>query len=173
MIGTTTSRLSPETILAEAQANAEWMIALRRQLHRRPELAYEEVETSALVQKTLDELHISYRTGFAVTGVVATLGNGDRPCVALRADMDALPIQEEADVPFRSEIPNRMHACGHDCHTAMLLGAAKLLKQHEAELHGTVKLIFQPAEEGGAGAKKMCDDGAFDGLPVDRIFGIH
>jgi len=173
VIGTVTSRLSPETILAEAQAIAEWMITLRRQLHRRPELAYEEVETSALVQKTLDELQIPYRTGFAVTGVVATLGNGERPCVALRADMDALPIQEEADVPFRSEIPNRMHACGHDCHTAMLLGAAKLLKQHEAELQGTVKLIFQPAEEGGAGAKKMCDEGALDGLPVDRIFGIH
>src|SRR5262245_29823531 len=102
MTTTTTSQLTPETILAEAKANAQWMIELRRQLHRHPELAYQEVQTSALVCKTLKELNIPYRTGFAVTGVVATLGNGDRPCVALRADMDALPIHEEADVPFRS-----------------------------------------------------------------------
>lgn len=170
---TITSQLTPETILAEAKANSAWMITRRRQLHRHPELAYEEVQTSALVCATLAELGIQHETGFAKTGVVATLGNGNGPCVALRADMDALPIQEEADVEFRSEIPNRMHACGHDCHTAMLLGAAKLLKAHEFELQGTVKLIFQPAEEGGAGAKKMCDEGALDGVPIDRIFGIH
>ena len=173
MTGTITSQLTPETILAEAQANAEWMIARRRQLHRHPELAYEEVQTNALVCATLTELDIPHQTGFAKTGVVATLGNGIGPCVALRADMDALPIQEEADVEFRSEVPNKMHACGHDCHTAMLLGAAKLLKAHESELQGTVKLIFQPAEEGGAGAKRMCDEGALDGVPIDRIFGIH
>src|SRR5262245_51375665 len=170
---TLTSQLTPETILAEAKANSAWMITRRRQLHRHLELAYEEVQTSALVCATLAELGIQHETGFAKTGVVATLGNGNGPCVALRADMDALPIQEEADVEFRSEIPNRMHACGHDCHTAMLLGAAKLLKAHEFELQGTVKLIFQPAEEGGAGAKKMCDEGALDGVPIDRIFGIH
>jgi len=173
MTSTTTSPLTPETILAEAKASAEWMIGLRRQLHRHPELAYEEFQTSALVCKTLDELNIPYRTGFAVTGVVATLGRPSGRSVALRADMDALPIQEMADVPFRSEIDGKMHACGHDCHTSMLLGAAKLLKAHEAELPGTVTLIFQPAEEGGAGAKRMCDEGAFDQSPVDRIFGIH
>lgn len=170
---TTTSQLTPETVLAEATANSAWMITRRRQLHRYPELAYEEVQTSALVCATLTELGIHHQAGFAKTGVVATLGNGNGPCVALRADMDALPIQEEADVEFRSEIPNRMHACGHDCHTAMLLGAAKVLKAHESQLRGTVKLIFQPAEEGGAGAKKMCDEGALDGVPIDRIFGIH
>jgi amidohydrolase len=173
MTSMTTSPLTPETILAEAKANAEWMITRRRQLHLHPELAYEEVQTSALVCATLTELGIPHQKGFAKTGVVATLGNGSGPCVALRADMDALPIQEEADVEFRSTVPNRMHACGHDCHTAMLLGAAKLLKDHEAELHGTVKLIFQPAEEGGGGAKRMCDEGALDGVPIDRIFGIH
>jgi IAA-amino acid hydrolase len=165
--------LTPESILAEAKANAEWMVALRRQLHRHPELAYEEFQTSALVCKTLDELKIQYQTGFAVTGIVATLGQGNGRAVALRADMDALPIHEAADVPFRSEVDGKMHACGHDCHTSMLLGAAKLLKAHESELQGTVKLIFQPAEEGGAGAKRMCDEGALDGVTIDRIFGIH
>src|SRR5262245_40770705 len=173
MTTTTTSLLTPETILAEAKANAEWMVELRRQLHRHPELAYEEFQTSALVCKTLDGLEIDYQKGFAVTGVVATIRNGNGPCVALRADMDALPLQEEADVEFRSEVPNKMHACGHDCHTAMLLGAAKVLKEHQFELQGTVKLIFQPAEEGGAGAQRMCDEGALDGVPIDRIFGIH
>ena len=173
MPGTTSSQLTPETVLAEAKANAEWMVALRRQLHRRPELAYEEFQTSALVCRTLDELKIRYQTGFAVTGVVATLGQESGRSVALRADMDALPIHESADVPFRSEVDGKMHACGHDCHTSMLLGAAKLLKAHESELQGPVKLIFQPAEEGGAGAKRMCDEGALDGMPIDRIFGIH
>src|SRR5262245_36187528 len=173
MLATTTSQPTPETVLAEAKANAEWMIGLRRQLHRHPELAYEEFQTSALVCRTLDELKIRYQTGFAVTGVVATLGRESGRSVALRADMDALPIHEAADVPFRSEVDGKMHACGHDCHTSMLLGAAKLLKAHESELQGTVKLIFQPAEEGGAGAKRMCDEGALDGVPIDRIFGIH
>jgi len=173
MPGTTTSLLTPQTILAEAKAIADWMVTKRRQLHQYPELAYEEVKTSTLVRETLQELDIEHEGGFAVTGVVATLGNRKGPCVALRADMDALPIQEEADVDFRSTVPNKMHACGHDCHTAMLLGAAKLLKDHESELRGTVQLIFQPAEEGGGGAKRMCDEGALDKVPIDRIFGIH
>src|SRR4030095_2528824 len=107
MTSTTTSLLTPQTVLAEAKANAEWMIALRRQLHRHPELAYDEIQTSALVCRTLDELNIRYQTGFAVTGVVATLGQESGRSVALRADMDALPIQEMADGPFRSEIAGK------------------------------------------------------------------
>lgn len=159
-------------LLAEARAAAPWITQLRRELHQHPELAYEEVRTSALVRRTLDELGVSYRAGVAETGVVATLGNGG-PCVGLRADMDALPIEEEADVEFRSRVPGKMHACGHDCHTAMLLGAAKLLKARESSLGGTVKLLFQPAEEGGAGGDRMCKEGALEGPNVQRIFGLH
>jgi amidohydrolase len=160
-------------LLDEAKEMASWIVGIRRQLHRHPELMYREVKTSQLVRETLDGLGIKYRHPVAVTGVVATIGRGDGPCVGLRADMDALPIHEEADVDFRSEVDNRMHACGHDCHTAMLLGAARLLKQHESELGGTVKLIFQPAEEGGAGAERMCREDVLENPKVDRIFGLH
>lgn len=165
--------MKPETILDESRALGDWVVDLRRRIHRHPELMYEEVETSALVRKTLDELGVAYRAPIAETGVLATLGTGKAPCVALRADMDALPIHEEADVPFRSEIAGKMHACGHDCHTSMLLGAARVLKAHEKELRGTVKLFFQPAEEGGAGGKRMCEEGVLDDPPVERIFGLH
>ena len=159
--------------LAAARELQDWIIGLRRELHRFPELAYEEVRTSALVRRTLDELGISYRFPVAETGVVATLGGSSGPCVALRADMDALPIHEQTDVPFRSEIDGKMHACGHDCHVAMLLGAARILKQHESSLPGTVKLLFQPAEEGYAGAEKMCQQGALEQPRVQRVFGLH
>ena len=160
-------------LLDEAKEIAGWIVGIRRQLHRHPELMYREVKTSQLVRDTLDGLGIKYRHPVAVTGVVATIGRGDGPCVGLRADMDALPIHEEADVDFKSEVDNRMHACGHDCHTAMLLGAARLLKKHESELSGTVKLIFQPAEEGGAGAERMCREDVLENPKVDRIFGLH
>jgi IAA-amino acid hydrolase len=162
-----------QQVLQQAQAIRDWIVRHRRQLHRHPELMYEEVRTSQLVRDTLDELGILYRYPLAETGVLATLGNGEGPCVALRADMDALPIHEEADVPFRSDVDGKMHACGHDCHTAMLLGAARLLKEHQAEISGTVKLLFQPAEEGGAGGRRMRDEGALEAPRVDRIFGLH
>jgi IAA-amino acid hydrolase len=162
-----------QKILEDARSQSNWIVDIRRQLHRFPELMYEEIKTSKLVRETLDELDISYESGIAETGVVATLGSGESPCIALRADMDALPIQEETDIPFRSEIDGRMHACGHDCHTAMLLGAAKLLKQREAALPGTVRLIFQPAEEGGAGGKRMCNAGVLENPRVEQIFGLH
>ncbi|MGD8321625.1 MAG: amidohydrolase [Gemmatimonadota bacterium] len=162
-----------EAILADARGIHGWITDIRRRLHRHPELMYEEVETSRLVRKTLDELGVDYRWPVAETGVVAHVGKGDGPCVALRADMDALPIHEEVDVDFRSEVDGKMHACGHDAHTAMLLGAARLLKEREADLPGTVKLLFQPAEEGGAGADRMCEEGALDDPGVQRIFGIH
>ena len=151
----------------------DWIVEIRRRLHRHPELMYEEVETSRLVRETLDGLGIEYRSPIAKTGVLGWLGDGDGPCVALRADMDALPIHEETDVDFRSELDGKMHACGHDCHTAMLLGAARLLKERESEIHGTVKLLFQPAEEGGAGGKLMSEEGVLDEPAVERIFGLH
>jgi amidohydrolase len=162
-----------QKFLADARSQAKWIVDIRRQLHRFPELMYQEVKTSQLVRDTLDELGISYESGVAETGVAATLGTGESPCIALRADMDALPILEETDVPFRSEVDGKMHACGHDCHTAMLLGAAKLLKEHESELKGTVRLLFQPAEEGGAGGKRMREAGVLENPNVERIFGLH
>src|SRR4051812_19226754 len=160
-------------LLADARRIKDWIVGIRRTIHRHPELGYQEVETSKLVRKTLDELGISYRYPMAETGLVATLRGGDGPCVALRADMDALPIHEEAEVDFRSEIEGKMHACGHDCHTAMLLGAAQLLKAREGEIRGTVKLLFQPAEEGGAGGLRMCNEGALENPKVQRAFGLH
>lgn len=162
-----------QALLSEASSLHDWIIDLRRTIHRNPELMYEEVETSRLVQSTLGELGIPFEAGIAETGVLATLGNGAGPCVALRADMDALPIQEQADVDFRSEVAGKMHACGHDCHTAMLLGAAKLLKKHEDKISGTVKLVFQPAEEGGAGGQRMREHGILKSPDVQRIFGLH
>ena len=160
-------------MLAAAAKLSEWITGIRRELHQYPELMYEEVRTSGVVRRTLDELRIPYRYPVAETGVVATIGDGKGPCVALRADMDALPIHEEADVAFRSKVDGKMHACGHDCHTAMLLGAARLLKEQEAQVHGTIKLFFQPAEEGGAGGDRMCREGALANPDVQRIFGIH
>ena len=123
------------------------LIQIRRQIHQQPELGYQEYNTAALVCKELDALQIPYKTGIAKTGVVATLSKGDGPCIALRADMDALPIQEETGLGlYNRQLKGKMHACGHDVHTTMLIGAAHLLKQKD--FNGTVKFIFQPSEEG-------------------------
>ena len=157
----------------ESMSISDWVIGIRRELHEHPELMYEEFRTSELIRRELDKLEISYRHPIAETGVLASIGNGNGPCVALRADMDALPIHEETDVPFKSKIDGKMHACGHDCHVSMLLGAAKLLKDKESEINGTIKLLFQPAEEGGAGGKLMREEGALENPEVERIFGLH
>ena len=162
-----------QQLLDEARSFREWIVGVRREIHRYPELGYQELRTSQLVRQELDALGICYRHPIAETGILATLGDGKGPCVALRADMDALPIVEESGVSFRSQVEGQMHACGHDCHTAMLLGAARLLKKHESGLHGTIKLIFQPAEECGAGGRRMCEEGVLADPPVERIFGLH
>ena len=127
------------------------------------------------VRARLDELGISYEHSIAKTGIVATIGTGKPPCVALRADMDALPIHEEdRGCPFRSQTDGKMHACGHDAHTAMLLTAGRLLKARESSIPGTVKLIFQPAEEGGAGGLAMVQAGVLQAHPrIERIFALH
>ena len=160
-------------ILAEARAAAGRAADIRRAIHRRPELGNREFETSALVEETLRELgwEISRPMG---TSVVALL-RGSRPgkTVAFRADMDALPIQEETGLPFASEIPGVMHACGHDLHTAGLLGAAMVLAGHRGELRGNVKLLFQPDEEGDGGATRMIAAGCLENPHVDAVFGAH
>lgn len=130
----------------------------------------QEHNTSATIRKHLDDLGIKYEFPVAKTGIVAKLGNGS-PVVALRADIDALPIMEDSGVEFPSKNPGVMHACGHDGHIAMLLGAARLLKRMESKLQGTVVLLFQPAEEGGAGGDLMIKEGALEG--VDSAFGMH
>lgn len=149
----------------------ERMVAVRRQLHQHPELSWQETETAKTICRFLDDLGISYRTGVAGTGVVAEIaGRAKAPWVALRADMDALPIQEETGLPFASAREGVMHACGHDGHTAMLLGAAALLAE-ETDLPAPVRLVFQPAEEKGAGALAMIEQGVLK--DVKAIFGGH
>ncbi len=160
-------------ILSHARSIQPWLVGIRRQIHQTPELGYQEFETSATVRKHLAELGIEFEHPVATTGVVARIVGRPGPCVALRADMDALPIHEEADIDFRSQVPGKMHACGHDCHTTMLLGAARLLAGMKDRLPGTVKLLFQPAEEGGGGGKAMVDGHALVNPRVERILGLH
>ncbi len=155
------------------QTLADTLTAWRRHLHANPELSNQESETAAFVCARLAELGVTFTSGVGGHGVVATLGRGNsNRSVGLRADMDALPIAEATDLPYASRNPGVMHACGHDGHTTSLLGAAALLVR-DTDWSGTVQLVFQPAEEGGGGAKKMIADDLFARFPMERIFGYH
>jgi amidohydrolase len=146
---------------------------IRRDLHAHPELCYEEQRTSDVVAARLTEWGIPVVRGLGVTGVVGIIKNGSSPrAIGLRADMDALPLQEINNFDHASRHPGKMHACGHDGHTAMLLGAAHYLATNR-NFDGTVYLVFQPAEEGGAGARRMIEDGLFTQFPMDAIYGMH
>ncbi|MFT8243138.1 amidohydrolase [Roseomonas sp. BN140053] len=173
---------------AAAAAIEPRMIAWRRDIHQNPELGNQENRTSGLVAAHLRNLGYEVRDKVAVTGLVAVLrgGGGPGPVIALRADMDALPVAEEVDLPFASRAKTTwdgqevsvMHACGHDCHTAILMAAAEVLAQHKDQLRGTIKLIFQPAEENLprgeiGGARRMLDEGAFADPKPDAVFGLH
>ncbi len=149
------------------------LTALRRDLHAHPELGFEEERTSAIVAERLEALGLEVTRGLGGTGVVGTLriGEGNR-AIALRADMDALAMPETAERAWRSKVPGKMHACGHDGHTVMLLGAAEELADTR-DFSGTVHFVFQPAEEGRGGAKAMLADGFFERFPVDAVYGLH
>lgn len=157
-----------------ARARERETVGIRRELHRHPEVAFEEVRTAGLVAERLRALDLRVRTGIAGTGVVGVLDTG-RPgrTVLARADMDALPIHEENDCAYRSTIDGKMHACGHDANTAMLLGAASLLVEMKDAMNGTVLFLFQSAEEALGGAAAMRDDGALDGHRVDTVLGLQ
>jgi hippurate hydrolase len=154
---------------------ADELTAIRRDIHRHPEAAYEEVRTAGLVATELRRLGIAVTEGVGRTGVVGTLKGGGvgQGAIGLRADMDCLNMEEQTGLAYASTIPGKMHACGHDGHTTMLLGAARYLAEHRESFGGTVHFIFQPAEEGHAGATAMIEDGLFDRFPCDTVYGLH
>jgi hippurate hydrolase len=154
-------------------ADLPFLTALRRDLHAHPELGFEEERTSAIVADLLEKAGIAVTRGLGGTGVVGTLqvGNGTRS-IGLRADMDALAMPETVERPYKSTVDGKMHACGHDGHTALLLGAARYLAG-TGNFSGTVHFIFQPAEEGRGGARRMVEDGLFERFPCDAVYGLH
>ena len=161
-------------IASIAEARTKELVALRRQLHQQPELAFEEHETAKAVGAFLGKLGIQYKSGVGKTGVVAVI-EGGKPgrTVGIRADMDALPILEQTGLPFASKVPGKMHACGHDVHTVIALGVAAALSEMRGELNGRVKFIFQPAEETLSGAQAMIADGVLDDPKMDVMLGYH
>ncbi|MGD8455273.1 MAG: amidohydrolase [Anaerolineales bacterium] len=162
-------------MLSSAMKIKEQLIAWRRDIHMHPELGFEEHRTAGVVADTLKEMGIRVETGVGITGVVGHLGEGP-PVVGIRADMDALPIQEANDVPYASQNPGVMHACGHDAHTAILLGVAQILNEMPDRPHGEIRFLFQPSEEKWddelkSGATRMIEDGALEGL--DAVIALH
>ncbi|PFF07963.1 hydrolase [Bacillus cereus] len=157
---------------ANLEQLTETLISIRRNLHEHPELSYEEFETTKAIKNWLEEKNITIINSNLETGVIAEIsGNSNGPLIAIRADIDALPIQEETNLPYASKINGKMHACGHDFHTAAIIGTAYLLKEKESSLSGTVRFIFQPAEESSNGACKVIEAGHLHG--VQAIFGMH
>jgi hippurate hydrolase len=167
--------MAPHDLIADLKAYEPELIEIRQDIHRHPEVGFEETRTAALVAERLRAWGLEVAEGIAGTGVVATLKGklpGNR-AIGLRADLDALHIQEVAGREHGSTIPGKMHACGHDGHTAMLLGAARYLVEHPDEFGGTVNFIFQPAEEGLGGGRVMVEEGLFERFPVDSVYGMH
>jgi amidohydrolase len=171
------ARRSSQSASAVLEASREilpWLVEIRRDLHRHPELGLEEFRTARRIGEHLDEIGIEHVDGLAGTGVLGLIrGVEEGPTVALRADIDALPLQDAKEVEYGSEIAGRMHACGHDVHTAILLGAGRLLYGFKSTYPGLVKLIFQPAEETVGGAQLLIKEGVLENPPVKAIFGLH
>ena len=158
----------------EAEQMRDVLIARRRDFHQHPELGFEEVRTAGIVAQTLNDLGMEVQTGVGKTGVVAILeGVREGPTVLVRADMDALPIQEENQTDYASQTPGKMHACGHDGHTSIALGVAELFTKYREQLAGRIKFVFQPAEEYGDGAQAMADDGVLRDPRPDVTLGLH
>ena len=154
------------------QIDKEYIIKIRRQLHQIPEIRYDLPKTLALIRRELDAIGLPYTEQFGESSIIATLNEGvGNKTIAIRADTDALPITEETGLEFASTHPGKMHACGHDCHTAMLLGTAKAMKENADKIKCCVKFVFQACEEGPSGAKRICEDGFMD--QVDMIIGCH
>ncbi len=162
-----------DRIRAIADETAPWLVEIRRQIHRWPELPFTEERTAGLVADTLEGLGMPHKAGIGKTGVVGVIERAGTKCFGIRTDMDALPIQEETGLEFASERPGIMHACGHDCNTTMGLGAAMILSRLREELPGSVKFVFQPAEEGEGGAKAMIEDGVLEDPAMDAIVAAH
>ncbi|HSG57230.1 MAG TPA: amidohydrolase, partial [Paracoccaceae bacterium] len=170
----TTLAMLTENLLAAARAIEPRIVALRRAIHAEPELGLDTPLTLAKVRAELADLPLEWRTGTSATGAVATLkGAKPGPSVLLRGDMDALPMPENTGLPFASTIPGRMHACGHDTHTAMLAGAARILADRQQDIAGEVRFMFQPGEEGWHGARFMIEDGLLENPAPDAAFALH